>query len=154
MVRSTIRAGDLEHSSYECSKLSPETKDLLRNGNVALLKLLPTDQILREIFGHGDKQYPFKHLFAALLNTIPEEDFCEDGLALYMYLLTNKKQEYLSLLSNHLVSNPNKLKVFTSCLNNLIASKYSTPREKKYHLWFATSLMVAMLNTTSDMTKV
>lgn len=151
MVRSTIRAGDLEHSSYECSKLSPEAKNLLENGNIALLKILPLDQILREIFGH-DHRGSFKHLFAALLNTIPEEDFSHDGLALYSHLVRERKQEYLTLMMNHLSSNPNKLKPFMEKLNVLIASKYSTQREKNYHLWFGTILGISALNTTSDVT--
>ena len=140
MVRSTIRTGDLEHSSYECSRLSPKARDFLENGNIAFLKLFPSDQILREIFGHEDHQHPFKHLFAALLNTIPSDDFSEDGLALYIFLVANKKQEYLSLLTNHLLSNPSKLKPFLSRIDDLITSKYLTSDEKKYHLHFKLNL--------------
>ena len=153
MVRPTIRASDLEHSSYECSKLSLEAKDFLRNGNIALLKILPTDQILREIFGHEDDQHSFNHLFAVLLNTIPEEDFPEDGLVLYIYLVREKKLQYLYLLINHLISNPDKYKLFMKRLNDLMKSKYLSSYEEKYHLCFASNLMIAMLNNTSDTIK-
>ena len=136
MVKSIIRCGDLEHSSHECEKLSPKDLNLIVTGNPIILQKLPLDCVLREMFAHNSQN--FSRLFSAVLDEISIEDFKEDGLALYSYLIASKRR--LGPFIDYLRVHSEKTDVFIPGVLDLYFSPYSSKDEKANHAWMINEL--------------